>query len=118
MPPGLTQMTPALSALVEFFDIDEALIQVAAGVSRRRDGPPPEWLARAIGELPGEERDAFLLRLAQGEAHVSADLNRRLRQIAPLPQPELSPRRTVGQLLRDAEERRGTALPLPFPEDP
>ena len=62
--------------------------------------------AYEFGMLPDEERDGFLLRLAQGKAHLSVELNRRLRQVAPMPEPELQPQRTVGQLRRKAEERR------------
>ena len=52
------------------------------------------------------ERDQFLLRLARGELHLTVELNRRLREISPLPEAALLPRRTVGWLLREAEARR------------
>ncbi len=65
---------------------------------------------RAISQLAGEERDVFLLRLAQGEASLSAKLHRRLRQVAPLPEPDASTRRTVGQLGQETEEHRERKL--------
>jgi hypothetical protein len=106
LPPGLKQLSPALLTFVEFLDIDEMLIQVAAEASGDRQAPPEGWLQKTLAQLPGEERDLFLLRLAQGEPHLSVDLNRRLRQIAPLPQPQTPPQRTVGQLLQMAETWR------------
>jgi hypothetical protein len=106
VPPGLKQLSPALRTFVQFFEIDENLVQVAAEASGDRRAQPEGWLPRALAQLPGQERDAFLLRLAQGEPHLSVDLNRRLREILPLPEAELPPRRTVGQLLQEAEDRR------------
>jgi len=106
VPAGLNKLSPALRTFVDFFEIDELLIQVAAEASRDRETASAGWLSRAMALLPEGERDGFLLRLAQGEAHLSVELNRRLRQVAPLPEPELRPQRTVGQLLGEAEERR------------
>lgn len=105
VPPGLTKLTPALHSLVEFFEIDELLVQVAAEASGDHQAAADDWLSPAIAQLPPEEGNAFLLRLAQGELHLSIELKRRLREIAPLPEPELRPRRTVGQLLTEMEER-------------
>jgi hypothetical protein len=82
------------------------LVQVAAEASGQRQAESQDWLHQAISRLSREERDDFLLRLAQREVSLSAKLNRRLRQVAPLPEREASPRRTVGQLVRETEERR------------
>jgi len=106
VPPGLSKLSPALRTFVDFFEIDEFLIQLAAEASSDREKASEGWLRCAIDLLPEEERDGFLLRLARGEAHLSVELNRRLRQVALIPEPELQPRRTVGQLLKEAEERR------------
>jgi hypothetical protein len=106
LPPGLKALSPALHTFVDFLGIDETLIQVAAEASRDPNGQPEGWLRRALSQLPAAERDAFLLRLAQGEPHLSSALHRRLRQTLPLPEEEMPPRRTVGQLRRAAEERR------------
>ena len=106
VPSGLNKLSPALRTFVDFFEIDEFLIRLAAEASSDQKTASEGWLCGAIALLPEEERDGFLLRLAQGEAHLSVELNRRLRQIAPMPGPELRPQRTVGQLLREAEERR------------
>jgi hypothetical protein len=109
VPPGLQSLSPALRTFVEFFEIDEILIQVAAEASSDRQAPPQGWLRSALARLPAEERDAFLLRLAQGEPQLSVALNRRLRELAPLPEPAPPVRRTVGQLLQAAEARRQQA---------
>jgi hypothetical protein len=106
VPPALGALTPALRSFVEFFEIDEMLIRVAAEVSGDWDPAPAGWQREALARLPAEERDTFLLRLAQGEPHLSLALNRRLREIVPLPKTTLQPRRTVGQLLAEAEDRR------------
>jgi len=106
VPPGLKQLSPALRAFVEFFDIDKMLIRVAAEASGDRQAPPEGWLQKALDRLPAEERGAFLLRLAKGEPHLSVALNRRLHQVSPLPQSDTPRRRTVGWLLQTAETRR------------
>lgn len=106
LPPGLGKLTPALRSFVEFFEIDEMLIHVAAEASAERKSIADDWLRGALALLPADERDAFLLRLAQGEPHLSVVLNRRLREIAPLPKTMMPSRRTVGQLLAQADEQR------------
>ncbi|HSR35512.1 MAG TPA: hypothetical protein VLY63_33500, partial [Anaerolineae bacterium] len=103
VPSGLKQLSPALRTFVEFFGIDEGLVQVAAKTSGNRKVAQDGWLRRALSQLSGEERDAFLLRLAQGEPHLSVELHRRLREVAPLSGREGPARRTVAQLLRGAE---------------
>jgi hypothetical protein len=106
VPPGLGALSPALRTFIAFFEIDEMLIEVAAGASGDRQAQPEGWLHSALSQLSPEERDGFLLRLAQGGLHLSVELNRRLREVAPLPEPEAPPRRTVGQLLGEAKARR------------
>ncbi len=106
VPPGLRMLSPALQAFVELLEIDGMLIQVAAGTSGDLEAQPDGWLGSALSQLPDVERDAFLLRLAQGEPQLAATLNRRLREISPLPETASSPRRTVGWLLREAAARR------------
>jgi len=106
VPPGLRALSPALHAFVEFFEIDEMIIRVAAEVSGDFAAQPEGWLRSALSQLPAGERDAFLLRLARGEPHLTVELKRRLREISPLPETAPPPRRTVGWLLRAAEARR------------
>jgi hypothetical protein len=103
VPSGLKQLSPALRTFVEFFEIDERLIQVAAKASGKRKAATDGLLGRALSQLSGKERDAFLLRLAQGDPHLSVELHRRLREVAPWSEPKRPPRRTVAQLLRESE---------------
>lgn len=79
LPPGLDSLDAALGNFVDFFGIDEHLIQAAA-----REAPPlpavptPKQLGKAISQLSRSECDDFLLRLLQGESLVQMDLQRRL----------------------------------------
>jgi hypothetical protein len=104
LPPGLGRLTPALQSFVELFEVDEDLIQGAAEGSGEVATISEEDLRRAIARLAPEERNAFLLRLAQGEPHLSPAFKRRLGAFMALPLGELGARRTVGQLFAAAEE--------------
>jgi hypothetical protein len=106
VPPGLKALSPALHTLVHLLGIDETLVQVAAEASDAPEAPPADWLQGALAQLAPEERDTFLMRLAQGKPHLSVVLNRRLREIAPWSGAEPPPQRTVGALLRATEMRR------------
>jgi hypothetical protein len=80
LPAGLQELTPALRALIEFLEIDEDLVTAAAQASpplKSTGEPYEEWVAK----LSLEERDAFLVRLARGEARVHTDLLSRLREV-------------------------------------
>ncbi len=114
-PPGLRTLTPALRSFVELFEVDEDLIQVAAEASGEAQPISEDDLRRAIAKLAPEERDAFLLRLAQGEPRLSLAFKRRLGAFMTPPhlcrttgarQAEARARRTVGQLFAEAEELR------------
>jgi hypothetical protein len=107
VPPGLKKLTRALETFVELFEIDETLIQVAAEASAPRSAAVGDWMRGAIAQLPREEGNAFLLRLAQGEPYLGLALKTRLRALVgkpTVPASEAS-RRTVGQLLGEAERR-------------
>ncbi len=116
IPPGLGELSPPLTSFVELCGPDEYLLQAAAEASpERRQSPaiPPE---AAIARLSPAERDAFLVRLARGEVHLSLALDRRLQELTGAPQPSAgAPRRTWGALqatadrLRREVERRAAA---------
>ena len=79
LPPGLDSLDAALNNFVDFFGIDEHLIRAAAkGAPPLPDGPTPDQLGKAIGQLPRSECDDFLLRLLNNEPLVQVDLQRRL----------------------------------------
>ena len=112
VPPGLRELSPALLLFVELFEIDEMLVEVAAKASGERGAVSDDWLRRSIATLPRDESDAFLLRLAQGEPHLGLALKKRLRALAGgslEEQASRAPRRTVGQLLAQAEQGREEA---------
>jgi len=106
--PGLGNLTAALDSFVRLFDVDADLLQVAAERSARPEQTPSkDDLRQAIAQLPPEEKDAFLLRLAQGEPHLSLALNRRLGALRGVPQPDTAQRRTVSEIFAAAETLRG-----------
>lgn len=106
VPPGLGRLSPALREFVELFEVDTYLLREAAAASSEWEEPSAEETQRAIALLPQEERDGFLLRLARGEAHLSAALQRRLGHLLGRPAVEPGPRRTAGQLLAAADRAR------------
>jgi len=111
VPPGMSELTAALRAFVELFEVDTDLIQVATERSGKIEAASQHELSRALAALAPEEKDAFLLRLAQGEPHLSLALKRWLSSVADLPAPQeaASARRSVGELLAAARtlgERR------------
>ena len=80
VPPGLGDLSAGLQAVVDFFEIDEDLIAVAAAAS-----PPieePRGMEEWVASLAAEEKDALLARVAGGEgAVVQALLLRRFRAV-------------------------------------
>jgi hypothetical protein len=110
VPPGLSEFSPPLTSFVELFDLDEYLLQAATEASPQRQPAPAIPPEEAIARLSPAERDAFLVRLARGEAHLSLTLNRRLQELAGLPRPAVSaPRRTWGELWATADRLRREA---------
>ena len=78
VPAGLGDLSAGLQAVVDFFEIDEDLIAVAATASLPIEEPrgQTEWIA----SLAAEEKDELLARVAGGEgAQVQALLMRRFR---------------------------------------
>ena len=103
VPAGLGDLSAGLQAVVDFFEIDEDLIAVAAALSPSIEELPglEEWIA----SLPAEEKDGLLARVASGEsAQVQALLLRRFRAAggtAPL-----APGRTAAELWEAAADRK------------
>jgi hypothetical protein len=110
VPPGLGELSGSLQSFAEFLRIDEDLIAVAAERSAAMDALLPsrdEWKAW-IGRFSTEEKDALLLRVAEGDAsHLHAELFLRFQReraaegSGEAPPPE--PRRTVAELLAAAK---------------
>lgn len=80
VPAGLGDLSAPLQAIVDFLEIDEDLIAVAAAVSPgiQDDKGLAEWIV----SLPAAEKDTQLARVASGEgAQVQALLLRRFRAV-------------------------------------
>ena len=107
VPPGLGHLSASLKALAEFLGIDDDLIAVAADRSSDRSATAsPGDLERWIANLPSSEKDALLTRLATGtDAHLHAEIQRRVRD-AHAPRLDAgADGRTVADLLSAATER-------------
>ncbi|WP_190818838.1 hypothetical protein [Saccharopolyspora pogona] len=98
VPAGLSKLTGPQRALVEFLRIDEDLLAVAAQASAPLGArPSDDGLAKFVESLPQNEKDALLVRAANGDGSGIADLRRRYRSLhATAP---LTGSRTVGELL-------------------
>lgn len=111
VPPGLGRLSEPLEALVEFLRIDRDLIAVAAAASgpMREFRPSAAELGRWIGGLPDADKNALLLRLAEGGGtQAQAELLRRFRESRPATRAradDASRRRTVAELQRAAQAR-------------
>ena len=110
VPPGLGQLSASLESLVEFLRIDTDLVLVAARASQPMVDAreKQEEIRKWVGKLPGHEKDDVLTRLIAGEDLSPATelLRQFIRECdqedqGAAKQPR---RRTVGELLRSAEE--------------
>jgi len=106
VPPGLRSLSSALRNFVDLFEIDKHLVAVAAKASGEPSQVSKSDLCQAISHLSREECEEYLLRLAQGEPHLSITLNARLRQPQTSAQSPSTMRRTVKHLLAEAERER------------
>ena len=102
VPAGLEHLSASLQAVVDFFEIDEDLIAVAAASSPSIQ--EPEGMAGWITSLPAEQKGA-LARVATGEgAQVQALLLRRFRTASG--SPPTAPARTAAELWQAAGNRK------------
>lgn len=106
VPAGLGELSASLRAFVDFIAIDEDLIEAAARTSpplKTTNEPLEQWLKL----MPTTERDAFLLRAAQGE-QINSALLRRLRELGGgMSSNSLhasAPRRKLSEILAQAKE--------------
>ena len=103
VPAGLGSLSAGLRAIVDFFEIDEDLIALAAAPSPAIE--EPGGLAEWVASLPAEEKDELLARTAAGEGgQVQALLLRRFR--AASGSPPATPGRTAAQLWEAAADRK------------
>lgn len=106
LPANLNNLSPPLRRFIDLFEIDTDLVAVAAESSSSQAAPADQF-EQWVTLLPEVERDAFLIRLARGEAHLHRQLVQRLRELAGVsPQVALASadeRRTLQELLASAE---------------
>ena len=105
VPAGLGNLSAGLQAVVDFFEIDEDLIAVAAASSPLIE--EPRGLTEWIASLPAGEKNALLARVAAGEgAPVQALLVRRFRSVSG--SPPAASARTAAALWVAAGDRKAT----------
>jgi hypothetical protein len=109
VPTGLKHLSQPLSDFVELLEVDEFLVRVAAKFSPESKKITKTALQDALSKLTQDECRDFLLRLAQNEPNLSAQLKRRLEEFInqdsgdPL---EKTDRLPVLALLNQAERER------------
>lgn len=98
--PGMGPMTDALESLAHFLNIDSDLVEAAAEFGADDPATSKDALREAITALSDQEKTALLLRVAEGDLHVAAELKGSVRKatVAPLAG------RTAGALRKRAEE--------------
>ncbi len=109
VPAGLAQLTGPQRALADFLHLDDDLLAAAAAASPPLDQAPGRdpRLVAWIANLPAEEKDALLLRAAQGSApHLGPELLGRYRADTAAPPAAHAERRTAAELLDAAAVRR------------
>jgi len=110
VPAGLGQLSATLESLVEFLRIDPHLLHMAARTSQPMEDsrPEKEEIHKWVRKLPGNEKDDILAKLIAGEDLAPAtELLQRFIKERDAGGPrtaEQKKRRTVGELLRAAEE--------------
>ena len=109
-PSGLGRLSMAQQALVDWLDIDEAIIARARAHRAEAAVDASYDYDALIRALPREESDAFLRRLLDDEPLLSAALRQRLRRGQPQPDGQQRLHLRGVELLRP-EHRR---LPLPL----
>ncbi len=104
VPPGLDELSPALTDFMALFEIDKDLVAAAAKGSSAATMPTID-IAAALATLSKEECVAFLERFLQGEAHLELTLKQRIGLLQPASE-EYNPSgtRTVSELLAVRDE--------------
>jgi hypothetical protein len=109
VPPGLAQLSASLESLAEFLRIDPDLAGVAAAASPPLGvaEPKPTDVRAWLGKLPSDEKDEMLARVVAGDAAVASEIIQRMRSRGAAADRASSRRRTVAELLREAEHAAG-----------
>ena len=106
--PGIGPLTGALEAFADFIRLDADLLQSAAETAGPGEDGGESSAAAAhetIASIPEAEKTALLQRLANGDPHVAAEVQARVRKAVVLATGEtFTERRTVADLLNRADE--------------
>lgn len=103
VPPGLKNLNTALKRLAELIAVDDHLIEAAAENSTKLTTTSDDALRQAIAQLPRQNCDALLLRLARGESGVGAALQKEIRPFLQQPKVSSAAPRTYGEIVEAAE---------------
>ena len=111
--PGIGPLSAAHKSLAEFFSVDQDLVGAAGESPASSDGDSSfaDSSRRTIKSIPESEKAELLLRLANGDVHVAAEVRSRIRSAWAAEQGRSGgKRRTVAELRRRSlavrEERR------------
>ena len=101
---GIGPLSGGLEALAEFLEMGAYLVEAAAETPANSAAgqPSPEAVRATVTAIPETEKALLLQRLAEGDPHVVAEVQKRVRDaVSAEARPE---RRTVAELLARAEE--------------
>jgi hypothetical protein len=98
--PGIGPSTGALENFAKFFGIDPDLVQAAAERRTDVEATSKDDLRETLAVIPEYEKTELLLRVVEGDPHVSAEIRNRLRR----KRPTSASHRTVGSLRTRAQE--------------
>lgn len=103
VPPGLQNLTSALSRFAKVFGLSPSLIEAAAQASPDLYPISDHDLRQAVKSLPRSVCDEILLRLAKNETGLSYLLNQQLKPYLPAAGAQAVSQRTVGELFDQAK---------------
>ena len=108
VPDGLGKLNGTLQAFVGEFGVDKHLIAVAAEASEESAENQPSW-SQAVATLSAADKQAWLMRLAEGELLLTHRFRRKLQQQLPNNAATTHKPRTVTDLLARSEEIKAEA---------
>jgi len=98
---GIGPLTGALEAFANFFVVDPDLVQAAAELEADGAATSKDDLRRVLAATSDRDKTELLLRVAEGDVHVAAELRRSVRKQGP---GVSAPCRTAGALRERAQE--------------
>ncbi len=101
--PGIAPLSGGLQAFADFFRIDADLVQAAAEApaDARNRGASSTEFRTVIAAMSESQKTVLLLRVAEGDPHVAAELRSRARKAASVRDPRASPPLRFAAALRN-----------------